>query len=78
MLNPDLGVLLITHYQRILDYITPHQVHVLGRGRIIKTGGAELARELEVSGYAPILAAAGLEDDARDEAARTAAGADAA
>jgi len=68
MLNPDLGVLLITHYQRILDYITPHQVHVLGRGRIIKSGGPELARELEKSGYGPILAAAGLEADARDEA----------
>jgi Fe-S cluster assembly ATP-binding protein len=70
MLNPDLGVLLITHYQRILDYITPHQVHVLGRGRIIQSGGADLARQLEKSGYAPILAAAGLEQDARDEAAR--------
>src|SRR5438093_10054719 len=70
MLNPDLGVLLITHYQRILDYITPHQVHVLGRGRIIQSGGADLARELEKSGYAPILAAAGLEADARDEAER--------
>jgi len=68
MLNPHLGVLLITHYQRILDYITPHQVHVLGRGRIIKSGGPELARELEKSGYGPILAAAGLEADARDEA----------
>jgi Fe-S cluster assembly ATP-binding protein len=70
MLNPDLGVLLITHYQRILDYITPHEVHVLARGRIIKSGGADLARELEKSGYAPILAAAGLEADARDEAER--------
>ena len=73
MLNPDLGVLLITHYQRILDYITPHRVHVLGRGRIIKSGGPELAHELEKSGYAPILAAAGLEADARDEAAHEAA-----
>jgi Fe-S cluster assembly ATP-binding protein len=68
MLNPDLGVLLITHYQRILNHITPDRVHVLARGRLIKSGGAELAHELEESGYAPVLAAAGLESDARDEA----------
>jgi Fe-S cluster assembly ATP-binding protein len=68
MLNPELGVLLITHYQRILDYITPDRVHVLARGRLIKSGGPELARELEASGYAPVLAAAGLEPDVRDEA----------
>jgi Fe-S cluster assembly ATP-binding protein len=73
MLNPDLGVLLITHYQRILNYITPHRVHVLARGRIIKSGGADLARELEKGGYGPILAAAGLDVDAPDEAAATAA-----
>jgi Fe-S cluster assembly ATP-binding protein len=73
MLGPDLGVLLITHYQRILDYITPHRVHVLGQGRIIRSGGAELARELEQHGYVPVLAAAGLEADARDEATREAA-----
>jgi Fe-S cluster assembly ATP-binding protein len=80
MLTPDLGVLLITHYQRILDYITPHQVHVLGRGRIIKSGGPELAHELEKQGYAPVLAAAGLEADAPDEASAVpiGAGADAA
>jgi Fe-S cluster assembly ATP-binding protein len=78
MLNPDLGVLLITHYQRILNYITPDRVHVLARGRLIKSGGAELARELEESGYGPVLAAAGFEPDARDEApvdAATTAGA---
>ncbi len=66
-LNPDLGVLLITHYQRLLDYIKPDVVHVLAQGKIIKTGGSELALELEASGYAPILRAAGLEatpDDA--------------
>ena len=48
---PDRGVLLITHYQRLLDHIVPDQVHVLARGRIAKTGGKELARELEQRGY---------------------------
>jgi Fe-S cluster assembly ATP-binding protein len=47
----DRGVLLITHYQRLLDHIVPDQVHVLARGRIAKTGGKELAHELEQRGY---------------------------
>src|SRR3954453_10050947 len=67
-LSPELGVLLITHYQRLLDYIKPDVVHVLARGRIIKTGGSELALQLEQEGYAPILRAAGY-DDVPDEAA---------
>jgi Fe-S cluster assembly ATP-binding protein len=49
--GPDLGVLLITHYQRILNYIKPQFVHVLVDGRIVKSGGAELALELEAQGY---------------------------
>jgi Fe-S cluster assembly ATP-binding protein len=49
--GPDLGILLITHYQRILGYVTPHHVHVLMGGRIVKEGGAELATELEEKGY---------------------------
>jgi Fe-S cluster assembly ATP-binding protein len=49
--GPGLGVLLITHYQRILDYIKPDVVHVLLDGRIVKTGGPELAHELEKQGY---------------------------
>ncbi len=49
--GPDLGVLLITHYQRILDYIKPDIVHVLLDGRIVKTGGPELSGELEEKGY---------------------------
>jgi Fe-S cluster assembly ATP-binding protein len=49
--GPELGVLLITHYQRILNYIKPHFVHVLVDGRIVKSGGAELAHELEAQGY---------------------------
>ncbi len=49
--GPDLGVLLITHYQRILNYIKPQFVHVLVDGRIVKSGGSELAHELEAHGY---------------------------
>jgi Fe-S cluster assembly ATP-binding protein len=48
---PDRGVLLITHYQRLLDHIVPDQVHVLARGRIAKSGDKDLARELEKRGY---------------------------
>src|SRR5213594_1106111 len=51
LVGPDLGVLLITHYQRILNYIKPQFVHVLVDGRIVKSGGAELALELEAQGY---------------------------
>jgi Fe-S cluster assembly ATP-binding protein len=61
MLNPNMGVLVITHYQRLLDYIKPDVVHVLAAGRIILSGGKDLALRLEDEGYAPILAAAGLE-----------------
>ncbi len=68
-LNPDLGVLLITHYQRLLDYIKPDFVHVLARGRILRSGGRELALELERDGYVPILREAGYEDYVGDEAA---------
>jgi len=52
MRAPDKGVLLITHYQRLLDYVEPDQVHVLAAGRIVRSGGPELARELEREGYA--------------------------
>ena len=51
LIGPDLGVLLITHYQRILNYITPDFVHVMIDGRIVKSGGKELAHELEEKGY---------------------------
>jgi Fe-S cluster assembly ATP-binding protein len=66
-LNPDLGVLVITHYQRLLDYIKPDVVHVLAQGRIVKTGGHELALELERNGYGPVLREAGLDESAGDE-----------
>src|SRR5688572_12074345 len=49
--GPDRGLLVITHYQRLLDYIKPDRVHVLARGRIVASGGPELARELEEKGY---------------------------
>jgi Fe-S cluster assembly ATP-binding protein len=60
-LSPDLGVLLITHYQRLLNYIKPDYVHVLAQGRIVASGDRELALRLEQEGYAPILREAGLE-----------------
>ncbi len=50
--NPERAMLVITHYQRLLDYIVPDAVHVLSGGRIVKTGGKELALELEKTGYA--------------------------
>ena len=56
MRAPDKAVLLITHYQRLLDYVQPDFVHVLADGRITKTGGAELALELEEHGYEGIAA----------------------
>ncbi len=52
MRAPDKGVLLITHYQRLLDYVEPDRVHVLRNGRIERSGGPELARALEREGYA--------------------------
>jgi Fe-S cluster assembly ATP-binding protein len=55
---PDRAMLVITHYQRLLDYIVPDQVHVLANGRIARSGGKELALELERKGYAEIAAAA--------------------
>jgi Fe-S cluster assembly ATP-binding protein len=51
LINPDNAVVLVTHYQRLLNYIVPDYVHVMEAGRIIKTGGKELALELEKRGY---------------------------
>lgn len=50
-MNPEKAIILITHYQRLLDYINPTYVHVMQNGKIIKTGSAELAQELEDKGY---------------------------
>lgn len=51
LMNEEMGLLLITHYQRLLNYITPQFVHVLIDGRIVRSGGPELAEELEITGY---------------------------
>ena len=56
MRRPDKGVLLITHYQRLLDYVKPDFVHVLADGRIVKSGGPELALQLEEQGYEEVAA----------------------
>jgi Fe-S cluster assembly ATP-binding protein len=56
--GPDFSALVITHYQRLLDHIVPDRVHVLAAGRIVRSGGPELARALEESGYAGIAAEA--------------------
>jgi len=55
-IGADMGAIVITHYQRILNYITPSHVHVLIDGRIVRSGGPELAHELEASGYASHMA----------------------
>lgn len=56
--SPDRAMLVITHYQRLLDYVKPDRVHVLAGGRILRSGGPELALELEAKGYADIVQAA--------------------
>ena len=56
--GPERSTLLITHYQRLLDYVVPDRVHVLAGGRIVKSGGRELALELEAKGYAELVKAA--------------------
>jgi Fe-S cluster assembly ATP-binding protein len=61
LVGPSLGVLLITHYQRILNHITPDYVHVMLGGRIVKSGGEELATELEEKGYEGIRRELGVE-----------------
>lgn len=50
--SPDRSFLIITHYQRLLDYITPDHVHIMADGRIVQSGGADLAHKLEAGGYA--------------------------
>ena len=56
MRSPDHAVLLITHYQRLLDYVVPDHIHVLMDGRIVHSGGADLAHKLEAEGHAAIAA----------------------
>ena len=56
--SPERATILITHYQRLLDYVQPDFVHVLSKGRIVRSGGKELALELERDGYTSIATAA--------------------
>jgi Fe-S cluster assembly ATP-binding protein len=64
MRAPALGVMIITHYQRLLNYIQPDFVHVFMRGRIVKSGGPELAKRLEAEGYDWVKEELGMEDEA--------------
>jgi len=68
MRSPDLGVLIITHYSRILRYMTPDRVHVMIDGRIVDSGGAELADELEIGGYDSVRERLGIEKSPESEA----------
>jgi Fe-S cluster assembly ATP-binding protein len=70
MRSPDLGVLIITHYSRILRYMTPDRVHVMIDGRIVDSGGAELADELEKGGYDSVRERLGIEKSPEAEAAK--------
>ena len=58
MRGPERAMLVITHYQRLLTYIVPDKVHVLSKGRIVRSGGPELAQELEEKGYTESVEAA--------------------
>jgi Fe-S cluster assembly ATP-binding protein len=70
LIGPDLGVLLITHYQRILNYITPDRIHVMMNGRIVLSGGPELAHELEQKGYEGLRKELGIEPEATAQEAK--------
>ena len=61
LLGPNLGVLIITHYQRILNYVTPDKICIMVKGKIVKSGGKELAHELEAKGYDEIIKEAEVE-----------------
>jgi Fe-S cluster assembly ATP-binding protein len=67
LIGPSLGVLLITHYQRILNYIKPDHIHVMIDGRIVLSGGAEVAHDLESKGYEGLRAELGLGEGGDDE-----------
>jgi Fe-S cluster assembly ATP-binding protein len=74
LVGPELGILLITHYQRILNYITPDRIHVMMGGRIVLSGGPELAHELEQKGYEGLRTELGLEPGGSDDEAAGATG----
>lgn len=69
MRRPEMGVLLITHYSRILRYLTVEGVHIMMAGRVVRSGGPELADELESKGYDGLRAELGIEEPAEDDSA---------
>lgn len=69
MRNEEFGCLMITHYQRLLNYITPDKVHVMMQGRVVKSGGPELAQRLEAEGYDWIKQELGIEDETVEQEA---------
>ncbi|QKG83595.1 Fe-S cluster assembly ATPase SufC [Kroppenstedtia pulmonis] len=69
MRNPDTGFLIITHYQRLLNYIKPDFVHVVMQGRVVKSGGPELAERLEAEGYDWVKEELGIEDETAEQKA---------
>ena len=69
LVGPELGVLIITHYQRMLNYITPQYVHVMMQGQIVRSGGPELSHQREEKGYEGIRQELGLDDSAIPEEA---------
>ncbi|HYN63607.1 MAG TPA: Fe-S cluster assembly ATPase SufC [Candidatus Limnocylindrales bacterium] len=71
-LSPEMGVLMITHYQRMLNYVKPQFVHVLLDGRVVMSGGEELSKQLEANGYDWVRDQVGLTADVGDEAAESA------
>ncbi|SFS63556.1 Fe-S cluster assembly ATPase SufC [Marininema halotolerans] len=69
MRNPNTGFLIITHYQRLLNYVTPDFVHVAMQGRIVKSGGPELAERLEAEGYDWVKEELGIDDETAEQQA---------
>jgi Fe-S cluster assembly ATP-binding protein len=69
MRGEDFGCLIITHYQRLLQYVTPDKVHVMMQGRVVKSGGPELAERLEAEGYDWIKEELGIEDETVEQEA---------
>ncbi|SFC34130.1 Fe-S cluster assembly ATP-binding protein [Alkalibacterium subtropicum] len=67
MRGEDFGSLIITHYQRLLNYITPDVVHIMMDGRVVKTAGAELAKQLEAEGYKGLMEELGLDIELEEE-----------
>ena len=65
--GPDFGALMITHYQRLLDYVVPDKVHVMMGGRVVAEGGPDLAKRLEKEGYTKLRDELGLDIELTDE-----------